>query len=194
MARPPLVLNESGRRYIATRPITAQEILAQAQTIIRSRIERRPEISSCDVAVRYLKFLMAGLDREVIGALLLDNKHRLLNFAEISSGTVNTCSVHVREILRSALRVNASAMILTHNHPSGDPTPSQADRMLTKHIWQAMVMVDVQLVDHVIIGGDDFFSFAMANEEPWGETKMWQPKKEARCGKKARKNMARGNK
>lgn len=168
MARPPIVLSESGRRYVATRPLTAQEILNQAELIIRERFRKRPEITGWEAAASYLAFILAGNLREVFGVLLLNNRNQLLKFEEVSLGNINSAPVYPGEIAKAALRVNAAAVILAHNHTAGDPTPSSADRMLTVSTHRLLAELDVRVEDHIIVGGRGAFSFRAHGLEPWG--------------------------
>ncbi|NAS62797.1 DNA repair protein RadC, partial [Pseudomonas syringae pv. actinidiae] len=86
--------------------------------------------------------------------------HRLIEYAELFYGTLATTAVYPREIVRKALSCNAAAVILAHNHPSGNTEPSQADLMLTRRVSAALALVDVRVLDHIIVGGNDTLSFA----------------------------------
>ena len=113
----------------------------------------------------YFRDKLAGLEREVFAAAVLDTRHRLIEFVELFHGTLDGAEVHPRELARQALLRNAAAVIVAHNHPSGDVEPSAADRAVTIRLKQALAIVDVRLLDHVIVGGSK--SFAMA-EHGWG--------------------------
>ena len=109
------------------------------------------------------RFLLAQLrDRpyEVFCCLFLDNRHRLIAFEEIFRGTIDGANVHPREVVRQTLLHNAAAVIVAHNHPSGVVEPSQADEGVTKRLRQALALVDVRLLDHVIVGDGQCFSFS----------------------------------
>ncbi|QHO79845.1 hypothetical protein CPT31_01970 [Enterobacter hormaechei] len=107
-----------------------------------------------------LRLQMAGLEREVFMVLYLDNQHRLLESETFFFGTINQTEVHAREIVKGALRHNAAAVILAHNHPSGCTDPSHADRTITQRLIQALGLVDVRVLDHLIAGRGDILSFA----------------------------------
>ena len=107
-----------------------------------------------------LRLQMAGLEREVFMVLYLDNQHRLLESETVFFGTINQTEVHAREIVKGALRHNAAAVILAHNHPSGCTDPSHADRTITQRLIQALGLVDVRVLDHLIAGRGDILSFA----------------------------------
>lgn len=108
-------------------------------------------------------FLNAQLrDRpyEVFCCLFLDNRHRVLAFEELFRGTIDNTTVYPREVVRQALHRNAAAVILAHNHPSGVPEPSDADRLITRRIRDALELVDVRLLDHVVVGDGSCVSLA----------------------------------
>ncbi len=92
--------------------------------------------------------------------LYLDNQHRLLESETLFAGSVNHVQVHPREVVKSALCFNAAAVVLAHNHPSGDPEPSQCDRNITGRLKEALALVDVNILDHLVVGSDGIVSFA----------------------------------
>ena len=95
---------------------------------------------------------MRHLDHELFCCLFLDNRHRVLSFNELFRGTIDGTSVYPREVVKEALAVNAAAVILAHNHPSGVAEPSQADERITRRLKSALELVDIRLLDHLIIG------------------------------------------
>jgi hypothetical protein len=108
----------------------------------------------------YLRVKLAGYDYEVFSLLLLDTRHRLIEFVELFRGTIDGASVLPREVVRETLRVNAAAAIFAHNHPSGNPEPSQADELTTSRLKDALALIDVRTLDHIIIAGDKTTSLA----------------------------------
>lgn len=100
----------------------------------------------------FLKARMRHLDHELFCCLYLDNRHRVLRFDELFRGTIDGTSVYPREVVKEALAVNAAALILAHNHPSGVAEPSQADERITRRLKSALELVDIRLLDHLIIG------------------------------------------
>jgi DNA repair protein RadC len=109
------------------------------------------------------KFLLAQLRNrpyEVFCSLFLDRRHRLISFEELFRGTTDSATVHIKEVVRQALRHDATAVILAHNHPSGVMDPSQADELITRRLKDALALVDVRVLDHVIVGETGCFSFS----------------------------------
>lgn len=108
----------------------------------------------------FLLARMRHLDHELFCCLYLDNRHRVLGFDELFRGTIDGTSVYPREIVKEALAVNAAAVILAHNHPSGVAEPSQADERITRRIKSALDLVDIRLLDHLIVGAGQATSLA----------------------------------
>lgn len=109
------------------------------------------------------EFLMAELqleEREVFACVFLDNRHRVIEFNRLFFGTIDAASVYPREVIKAALKVNAAAVILAHNHPSGVAEPSQSDQLITRRIREALELVDIRLLDHFIVGGTTCVSLA----------------------------------
>lgn len=111
-------------------------------------------------ALPYLIAKLGGFEHEVFSALFLDAKHRLIQYVEMFRGTIDSASVYPREVVKEALRLNAAAVIFAHNHPSGNPEPSQADKVLTQRLKEALALVDVRSLDHIIVAGQSTVSFA----------------------------------
>jgi DNA repair protein RadC len=114
--------------------------------------EERPQIVSPDDVANLLSIEMAALEQEQLRVVLLDTKHRILGMRTVYQGSVNQAQVRVAEVYRDAVRQNATAIVAVHNHPSGDPTPSAADVALTVELSQAGALLDIDLLDHLIIG------------------------------------------
>jgi DNA repair protein RadC len=119
---------------------------------LASGLERGDALTDPFAAGRYFSQRLRGLQHEVFAALFLDTRHRAIAFEELFRGTVDSAEVHPREVVRRALAHNASAMIVGHNHPSGNSEPSIADRTITARLKQALSMVEIRLLDHLIIG------------------------------------------
>jgi DNA repair protein RadC len=123
-------------------------------------VEDRPEITSPDAAADLALPLLAGADRERCVVLLLDTKHRLLDRATVSVGSVDHTFMAPRELYRDALLANATAVVVAHNHPSGDPEPSRDDELVTRRLVSAGEVVGVELLDHLVVAGDRWVSLA----------------------------------
>lgn len=132
---------------------------AAAHRLARARILERPVISSWDAVLEYCQTTMAHRETEHFRVLYLDRKNILIADEEQSRGTVDHVPVYPREVVKRALELNASALILVHNHPSGDPTPSDADITMTNQIRDAAEALGIDLHDHLIIGKSRELSF-----------------------------------
>lgn len=132
---------------------------AAAQRMMRARVMHKPVLSSWDALVDYCHTAMAHRETEQFRILFLDRKNVLIADEEQARGTVDHVPVYPREVVKRALELNASALILVHNHPSGDPTPSQADITMTGQIQDAAQVLGIVLHDHLIIGKEQELSF-----------------------------------
>ncbi len=122
---------------------------------------QREDVISCPLDTR--NYLMARLrhhPQEIFACLFLDNRHRVIHYEELFRGTIDGASVHPREVVRRAMQHNAAAVILAHNHPSGIAEPSQADQQLTRRLRDALALVDIRVLDHLVIGDLECVSFA----------------------------------
>lgn len=117
-------------------------------------VKERVSLSSPDAVRDWLRLQLGGLKHEVFMLLWLDAQHRLLHWEELFRGTLTQTSVYPREVVRRALEINAGAVILAHNHPSGVAEPSSADRLLTESLRQALALIDVKILDHFIVAGN----------------------------------------
>ena len=132
---------------------------AAAHRLARARVIRRPVISSWDAVLDYCRTTMAHRETEQFRILFLDRRNVLIADEEQATGTVDHVPVYPREVVKRALELNASALILVHNHPSGDPTPSEADIAMTARVHDAAAALDIALHDHLIIGKSAELSF-----------------------------------
>ncbi len=156
----PLVREASGQYQVIGSSLSEADILREAEAIIERRFLRQNEITSADDAKDFLQIKLAQQDREVFGALFLDNRHKVIVWEVLFEGTIDGCSVHPREVVKRALAHNAAAVIFAHPHPSGCAEPSQADIHITKRLKKAMTLIEVRVLDHVIVGGLDVLSMA----------------------------------
>jgi DNA repair protein RadC len=148
------------RKQPAGLSLSENEVLEWAQAILDARFKRCNYLTSPAIVRDYLRSQLATEEREVFGMILLDTQHGVLGFERLFYGTIDTASVYPRELIKAVLNVNAAAVILAHNHPSGNPEPSMADIALTQRLKSALEVIDVRLLDHLVIGGGDSVSFA----------------------------------
>jgi DNA repair protein RadC len=154
---PGLYVRSDRRRYA---PADPDAVLAAARRIVDARTQRGMSFTDPQVAAWFFQDRLAGAEREIFAAALLDTRHRLIHYAELFYGSIDGAEVHPREVVKQVLRWNAAAIILAHNHPSGDAEPSAADRAVTARLKQALALVDVRLLDHVVVGGRQTVSLA----------------------------------
>lgn len=135
---------------------TEEKILAKARAIAASRLIRGGEIAQpADT-----RGLLQGYDYEVFLAVYLDARHRVIAIEELFRGSLTGAAVYVGQVVRRALQNNAAALVVSHNHPSGVAEPSSADRELTERLRQALALVEIRLLDHVVVSGSTMCSFA----------------------------------
>lgn len=128
-------------------------VIVEALALLDSRLRRPGEVFDSPGRVRaFLTLHLATLEREEFRVLYLDGQHALIAFEPFGSGTLTQAAVYPREVVRRALALNAGAVILAHNHPSGNPEPSRADRLLTASLREALSLVEVRVLDHLIVG------------------------------------------
>lgn len=146
-------------------PPAEQQTIREALALLESQL-REPGASFTSVhAVRdWLRLQLASLEREEFVVLFLDNQHRLIAHETLFTGTISHTQVHPREVVKAALKHNAAAMLVGHCHPSGHAEPGEADRRITERLKQALELVDIRLLDHLVIGGMNIVSFA---EKGW---------------------------
>ena len=135
----------------------ARELLLRG---LQAQMSTHPVMHSPQALRDWLRLHCAGLQHEVFIVLFLDSQNRLLSAAEMFRGTLTQTSVYPREVVKSALQRNAAAVVLAHNHPSGSAEPSRADEHLTQTLKAALALVDVRILDHFVVAGDQATSFA----------------------------------
>ncbi|GLO64095.1 hypothetical protein MACH09_46030 [Vibrio sp. MACH09] len=149
----------SGQYYQLTKPITPDELLDVAREIANDSLNCGIALTSSTKTKLTLATLIRDIEREVFGVLFLNNQNQLIKFEVLFYGTVNSASVYPREVIKRALIWNASAVMFCHNHPSGSSVPSEADKRITRHLSEALALIDIQVLDHFVIGNDTY-SFA----------------------------------
>ena len=140
--------------------VQLQAVLELSQRYMQERCQRDAVFNSPNSVYDYLTIQMRGLQQEVFMVLYLDSQNRLVKDELLFYGTINSASVYPREVVKAALKDNAAAVIFAHNHPSGIAEPSQADKLITNKLQQALQLVDISVLDHIIVGGETCVSFA----------------------------------
>lgn len=140
-------------RYVQLQAV--KEICRRSDFI---QLQKDTQITNSQQTYIYLKKRLRDYKNETFVALFLDNQHRVISYEELFSGTINTATIHPRPIIERVLRLNAAALILAHNHPSGVADPSPQDIAVTERIREALELVDTRLLDHIIIGDNEVYS------------------------------------
>lgn len=159
--RAPRVKCQAAAAYAAA-PVTLtdSEVLQRAAAILAKTLERGPALTDPAAAGSFLSCNLREHKREIFAVMFLDTSHRMIEYRELFAGGLDGCEVHPREVARVALECNAAAVILAHNHPSGNPEPSAADRAVTARLKTALALFDVRLLDHFIVGEGPALSMA----------------------------------
>ncbi len=155
-ARPLYVRSTSGRY----RPATDDQVLAAGRVAAESLISTANAMFTPDRVAKFFQSKLAGLGHECAAFLYLDTQLKPIRYIEQGTGTLSHASIYPREIAKTALRLNAAALIMAHNHPSGLAEPSAADISLTRQLKQALSLIDVRLVDHVVVSATGTTSLA----------------------------------
>lgn len=137
-------------------------VIEMARRALAEQASERPLVDSAAAVQDYVRLLIGARPYEAFVCLYLDARHRLIDAEETSRGSLTRMAVYPREIVRRALEANAASLIVAHNHPSGAVKPSASDRQLTHVLRDALALIDVRLVDHLVVGRHDIFSFAQA--------------------------------
>ncbi|WP_366941602.1 DNA repair protein RadC [Shewanella sp.] len=139
-------------RPVTLWPPSDDVILASAANIIAERYVKKDAYTNPQATKDFLTYKLGGYEREVFAVMLLDNQHQLLEFKELFFGTLDAASVYPREVVKAVLAVNAAAVIFAHNHPSGESEPSSADKNITQRLIDALALIDVRVLDHIVVG------------------------------------------
>jgi DNA repair protein RadC len=144
----------------AVEPASNQQILAAARQVLAHRVRRGASLKSPQKVREYLTVRLGYLDYEIFAVILLDKRHRVIEYVELFRGTIDGASVHPREVVKLVLDKGAAACLLVHNHPSGVEDQSQADELITTRLKESLALIDVRVVDHLIVGAGNVLSFA----------------------------------
>jgi len=151
-ARPDLFTSGFVRETAAGYAQVSDEAVIQAALkLLSERVAKGPLLSSPKTVKDYLRLRFGDLQHEVFSLLYVDKRHRLIACEDLFRGTIDGASVHPREIVKAALRHNCASVICAHNHPSGVAEPSQADELITQRIKEALALVDIRLLDHLVV-------------------------------------------
>ena len=137
-----------------------QAVLELSRRHLKETLQRGEYLQNPQATRDYLSARLRDLPYEVFACLFLDNQHRVIEFEILFQGTINGASVHPREVVRKTLKHNAAALILAHNHPSGIAEPSSADRHITKQLTEALALIDVRVLDHIVVGDGECVAFS----------------------------------
>jgi DNA repair protein RadC len=154
------LLSADRERFSEAKYAQLQAVLEMGRRHLAEVMVRESALESPNAVREYLKAMLRHEPHEVFGCLFLDSKHKVLVFEKLFTGSINTANVYPRQVVKRALAHNAAALILCHNHPSGVTQPSQADRHLTQRLKQALGLIDVEVLDHIIIGEGEPLSMA----------------------------------
>ena len=131
-----------------------------ARRFYNVRMEKEDPILTPEMTREFLQSQLTDIEREIFIVIFVDNRNRVLKHSCLFAGTLSHVEVHPREIVREAIKVNAAAVILAHNHPSGSPEPSQADRLITERVIKCCRFMEIRVLDHLVIGRGAYVSFA----------------------------------
>lgn len=137
-----------------------REVIDRALAIIAAKLPATNFMSSPDHVRDFLRLQFAPQDREIFGAVFLDSQNAVIAFETLFQGSINTVEIHPRVIAQAALKHNATAVVLVHNHPSQSPDPSQADKKITRRVSDALSLFSIRVIDHLIVCGNTITSFA----------------------------------
>jgi len=140
--------------------VSADGIVQMAKQILNQRFAKGKPITDPIESMSFLSLKLAHYEYEIFSVIFLDNRHKVIAYEELFRGTIDGASVYPREVVKRALHLNAAAVILAHNHPSGETEPSQSDKQITQRLTDALNLVDIRVLDHIIIGGAESVSMA----------------------------------
>ncbi|HLR17260.1 MAG TPA: DNA repair protein RadC [Alcanivoracaceae bacterium] len=154
-----LIKNSDGT-YEANGPLPPKVIMRTASQILLESLVGKERLSSAADAAEFLRMELAHEENEHFGVLFLTQRHQVIAYERLFSGTINAAAIYPRVVVKKALEHNAAALILAHNHPSGDAAPSPADKEITKRLQDALELVEIRVLDHFIVTADQHQSMA----------------------------------
>ncbi len=150
----------AGRGLGQVKFIQLQAVVEMSRRHLHEQLQKGDVLTSAQLTRQYLACCLRDQPQEQFGCLFLDSQHRVIQFEVLFSGTIDAAPVYPREVVRRCLTHNAAAVIFAHNHPSGVAEPSQADKRLTRQLVDALSLLDIRVLDHIIIGDGEEVSFA----------------------------------
>lgn len=157
--KPSIYQTEDGL-YRTRRPVSVDELVRFAENLVSENFAREEVMANPATTKRFLRLHLGREQQEIFCALYLDSQHRIIAFERLFMGTIDGASVYPREVVKAALKRNAAAVIFAHNHPSGVAEPSLADRQITRRLTDALALVDIRVLDHLVVGDTETVSFA----------------------------------
>jgi len=140
--------------------VNEEQVLARARRILEKRLLTTPCLENPNQVQEYLTYRVGHMEQEVFGVIFLSTRHQILSMEEMFYGTIDSATVHPREVVKRALALNAAAVILYHCHPSGIPEPSASDQAITRRLKDALALVDMRILDHIVVGNLQCVSMA----------------------------------
>lgn len=155
------VLIENGEDlYMLSEPLSKTDMYYLMLDLLEEEYFRPDQLTSPVLTKQYLQLKLAKQEREVFAVIFMDSQHRVICYQELFYGTIDAASVYPREVVKRALQLNAAALVFSHNHPSGIAEPSQADIRITERLKDALALVEIRVLDHLIIAGSTSVSMA----------------------------------
>lgn len=146
-----MLVRDSHGQYVTSSPVEEKAIIDLASKILLSHLRVAESITDTSKTRHFFQCKLANLEREVFAVLFLDSQHRIIEYEELFFGTVDSSTIHPREVVKCAIKHNASAVVFAHNHPSGSTKPSRADIGVTIRLKSALELIDVRVLDHIIV-------------------------------------------
>ncbi|WP_288987942.1 DNA repair protein RadC [uncultured Pseudoalteromonas sp.] len=154
-----LKVSETSDKYVLNTELSSEEIIRLAIELAQNKLKKGMQFNCPQAVYDYLQILYMAHEEEVFTMIFLDSQHRVITHKELFKGTIDSASVYPRVIVKEVLKHNAAKVIISHNHPSGIPTPSNADIQFTKKIQSALNLIDVAVLDHVVVASEGTCSF-----------------------------------
>jgi len=156
----PSLIEAGDGRYNLSEPASLDDVYNLMLSLLEIKYLRPDTLSTPKAVRRFLQVKLANREHEVFSVVFLDSQHRVICYEEMFRGTIDAATVYPREIVKRCLQLNTAAVIFSHSHPSGVPEPSTADIRITERLKEALSLVDIRVLDHIVVGGTDSVSMA----------------------------------